>query len=154
MGPIAIEEGPMPKKKRVAEGERYRVLKRMLEDRRLEIHEKLRSLRETLPAEADLVKDTEEQSVDDFVQAVDFALMEMKSETLRKIDEAIQRLEAGGYGLCAECGAEIAEARLAALPFAGLCRRCQEAQESREAQEREARGFYGLFEPGRIGKDA
>jgi DnaK suppressor protein len=120
--------------------ERYEVLKRLLEDRRTEIQEKLRSLRETLPAEASVVRDAEEQSVDDFVQEVDFALMEMKSATLRKIDEAIHRLGQGSYGACAECGQEIAEARLKALPFADLCRACQEQAELQAAEERSQRG--------------
>ena len=53
-----------------------------------------------IPVEAPDVRDTEEQSVDDFVQEVDFALMQMKSETLEKIDEAMQRLEDGTYGRC------------------------------------------------------
>ena len=135
----------MTRKRDVADRERYEVLKGMLEDRRREIHEKLRSLRETLPAEAAEVRDTEEHSVDDFVQEVDFALMQMKSETLRKIDEAVRRLEAGTYGMCAECGTDIAEARLKALPFADLCRSCQEAEESRDAAEREARGHEPQF---------
>ena len=119
--------------------ERHLVLKEMLEDRRREIQEKLRSLRETLPAEAADVRDIEEQSVDDFVSEVDFALMEMKSETLRQIDEALRRLEAGGYGVCSECGDEITEARLKAVPFAQLCRSCQEAQEERVHDEERAR---------------
>lgn len=137
----------MMRKKRdvaVQEDERYDVLKRMLEERRLEIQEKLRSLREAVPADADQVKDTEEQSLDDLVREVDFALMEMKSETLARIDEAMRRLEHGSYGACAECGAEIAEARLKALPFATLCRSCQERQESEAESERTVR----TFEPG------
>jgi DnaK suppressor protein len=121
------------------DGERYELLKGMLEDRRREIQDKLRSLRETLPVEVAQVRDVEEQSVDDFVQEVDFALMQMKSETLRKIDEAIQRLEQGRYGICVECGTEIAPARLQAVPFAEACRSCQEARESEDAEEREAR---------------
>jgi DnaK suppressor protein len=133
------------KRMHATDRKRYEVLKRMLEDRRREIHEKLRSLRETLPAEAALVKDVEEQSVDDFIQEVDFALMEMKSETLAMIDEAIRRLENGTYGVCVECGDEIAEARLTALPFAALCRSCQEDEEARSAEEREARAFEGQF---------
>src|SRR5262249_45173951 len=104
----------------------------------------LRSLRETRPAEADQVKDTEEQSVDDVLREVDFALMEMKSETLAKIDEAMRRLEHGSYGVCAECGTEITAARLAALPFATLCRDCQARQELLDESEREVRAF----EPG------
>lgn len=129
------------KKEVVVDQERFSVLKRMLEERRQEIQQKLKSLRETLPVEAGAVRDAEEQSVDDFVQEVDFALMEMKSETLAKIDEAMQRLEDGSYGLCTECGGEIAEARLKALPFAALCRDCQEQEESRGLAEREARAF-------------
>src|SRR5206468_5486482 len=89
----------------VTDRERFQVLRTMLEDRRREIQDKLRSLRETLPVEAATVKDAEEQSVDDFVQEMDFALMEMKAESLGKIDEAIRRLESGVYGVCAECGA-------------------------------------------------
>ena len=129
------------KRKNVTDLKRYEVLKGMLEDRRREIHDKLRSLRETLPAEAALVKDTEEQSVDDFVQEVDFALMEMKSKTLEKIDEAMHRLEDGSYGVCVECRTEIGEARLTALPFAALCRGCQEGVEEQSELNRETRAF-------------
>lgn len=131
----------MARKKDVVDQERYQVLKRMLEERRLEIQLKLKSLRETIPVEVGAVRDTEEQSVDDFVQEVDFALMQMKSETLARIDEAMQRLEDTTYGLCTECSGEIAEARLTALPFAALCRECQELEESRTLAEREARAF-------------
>jgi len=142
----------MGRKKGVADRERYEVLKAMLEERRAEIQDKLRSLRETLPAEAMEVKDAEEHSVDDFVQEVDFALMQMKSETLGKIDQAISRLERGTYGVCVECRAEIAEARLKALPFAALCRDCQEHEEARLAPERGNRSFTGIdkeFAPAR-----
>ena len=114
-------------------------LRAMLHERRREIQDKLRSLRETLPAEATEVKDAEEQSVSDFVQEVDFALMEMKSATLAKIDDALRRLEAGRYGKCEECGEPINAARLKALPFAALCRNCQEESEQLEADARELR---------------
>jgi DnaK suppressor protein len=135
------------KSKAVVKNKRYEVLRNMLEDRRREIHEKLRSLRETLPAEMAEVKDTEEQSVADFVQEIDFTLMQMKSETLARIDEALRRVEDGSYGTCGDCGEPIAEARLKALPFAGLCRDCQEAQEARVAEARasEARSAAELI---------
>lgn len=126
----------MTKRAAILDRQRQAMLKRMLEERRREIQEKLRSLRETLPAEVVEVKDAEEQSVANYVQQVDFALMEMKSATLAKIDDALQRLEHGRYGVCAECGREIAEARLAAVPFASLCRDCQEEQERYEREQR------------------
>jgi len=119
--------------------ERQAVLRAMLEDRRNEIQSKLRSLRETLPAELSEVKDEEEQSVSDFVQDVDFALMEMKSATLAKIDEALLRLQQGTYGVCEECDEPLSEARLRAIPFAILCRECQEDVERVESEERQLR---------------
>jgi DnaK suppressor protein len=134
----------MGRKTETIERERYLLLKGMLEDRRREIHEKLRSLRESIPSDAPDVRDAEERSVDDFVQEVDLALMQMKSETLKKIDQAIIRLEEGSYGRCQECDGEIAAPRLRALPFAALCRSCQEEAESRVRAEREARAFERL----------
>ena len=134
----------MTRKNETIDRERYLLLKGMLEDRRREIHEKLRSLREAIPAASQDVRDAEEQSVDEFVQEVDLALMQMKSETLKKIDQAILRLEQGTYGRCQECEQEIAAARLRALPFAVLCRDCQEATEDQVRYEREAKAFARL----------
>jgi DnaK suppressor protein len=134
----------MARKTETIERERYLLLKGMLEDRRREIHEKLRSLRESIPADGRDVRDAEEQSVDDFVQEVDLALMQMKTETLKKIDQAILRLEDGTYGRCQECDAEIPAPRLRALPFAALCRDCQENAESNVRAAREAKAFERL----------
>lgn len=127
----------MMRKQSVGDRKRYEVLSRMLMDRQAEIRNKLRSLREAFPTEASDVKDAEEQSMAEFVRGMDYALMEMQSETLRRIDEAILRLGGGTYGLCSDCGGKIAEARLRALPFAVTCRNCQE-QEEGEAAERAA----------------
>ena len=135
----------MTRKNERIDRERYLLLRGMLEDRRREIHEKLRSLREAIPLDAHHdVRDAEEQSVDDFVQEVDLALMQMKTETLKKIDQAILRLEDGSYGRCQECEQEIAEARLRALPFALLCRDCQEQTENQVRYDREAKAFARL----------
>ena len=122
----------------VADRTRYTELKAMLEERRREITEKLRSIRETLPAQRDEVKDAEEQSVTDFAKDMEFALMQMKADTLGKIDEALHRLEDGVYGTCADCERPIAAPRLKAVPFATRCRDCQEAYENREADEKPA----------------
>jgi DnaK suppressor protein len=134
----------MARKTRSIDKKRYRVLKEMLAERRREVKDKLRSLRETLPVEAGVVRDAEEQSVDDFVTEVDMALMQMKSETLSRIDQAISRLENGTYGICQECDREISAARLKALPFAALCRDCQEDTETTARAERKARDFARL----------
>ena len=56
----------------------------------------------------------------------------MKAETLNKINEALRRLDEGTYGNCFECGDEIAQPRLRALPFAVRCKDCEEAREVAE----------------------
>jgi RNA polymerase-binding transcription factor DksA len=94
-----------------------------------------------MPSKAWDVKDAEEQSMEDFVRDMDVALMEMETETLRRIDEALLRLEEGAYGVCAACDETIAEARLQALPFATLCRDCQEREEAEVEAGRGARRF-------------
>jgi DnaK suppressor protein len=70
--------------------------------------------------------------------------MQMKTETLKKIDQAILRLEEGTYGRCQECDIEIPAPRLRALPFAALCRDCQEEAESNVRAAREAKAFERL----------
>jgi RNA polymerase-binding transcription factor len=124
----------MTRKHVAGDRKRYEVLSRMLMDRQTDIRNKLRSLREAFPTEASDVKDTEEQSMEDFVRGMDYALMEMESATLRRIDEALLRLGGGTYGLCSDCGDKIAEARLEALPFALTCRDCQEQEEGAAAE--------------------
>ena len=53
---------------------------------------------------------------------------------IRKIDEAIKRIEDGSYGYCLETGEEIGIKRLEARPVATLCVEAQERRERREKQ--------------------
>jgi DnaK suppressor protein len=45
-------------------------------------------------------------------------------DTLREIEDALAKFDAGTYGLCESCGNQIAEARLEAMPAARLCIDC------------------------------
>ena len=123
---------------RAVHNQRYEGLKQMLEERRQEIVDKLRTIREAMPDQRLDVQDAEEQAVTDFAKDMEFALVQMKADTLGRMDEAMRRLETGTYGECAECGTEIADARLKALPFAVLCRDCQAQEETRTAEENKA----------------
>ena len=57
------------------------------------------------------------------------ALLQMQSDTLVRVDAALARFDAGGYGRCVECEREIATRRLLALPFAERCQACDEKRE-------------------------
>ena len=133
---------------------RYTELKQMLEGRRREIQAevqgKMRGVREegTWGGKLNEVLDTVESAEADIQEEIEFALVQMKSETLNKIDDALVRLEQGDYGNCFDCGEEIAEKRLRALPFAVRCKDCEEAREVAQQRERQLaarRGTSSLF---------
>jgi len=132
---------------------RYVELKRMLEDRRsqlqAEVQGKMRDVRaEGLSGKMSEVLDAVESSEADIQEDIEFALIQMKSETLNKVNDALARLEQGDYGNCFDCGEEIAEKRLRALPFAVRCKDCEEAREVAEQRERQMaqrRGGSSLF---------
>ncbi|HEV2882395.1 MAG TPA: TraR/DksA family transcriptional regulator [Pyrinomonadaceae bacterium] len=48
---------------------------------------------------------------------------------LALIDEALQRIETGGFGECVNCGEPVQEKRLEAVPWARFCLKCQDLQE-------------------------
>ena len=51
------------------------------------------------------------------------------SATLQEIDDALGRIEAGTYGNCEECGAEIGQRRLKVKPYASFCVTSQRQEE-------------------------
>src|SRR5881296_4421087 len=133
---------------------RYSELKQMLSGRRREIQAevqgKMRGVREegTWGGKMNEVLDAVESAEADIQEDLEFALVQMKSETLNKINDALQRLDQGDYGYCFDCGEEIGEKRLRALPFAVRCKDCEEARETAEQRERQLaarRGAPSLF---------
>jgi len=133
---------------------RYSELKRMLVDRQRELQAEVQGKMRDVRAEGSWggklneVLDAVESSEADIQEEIEFALIQMKSETLNKINDALSRLEQGNYGNCFECGDEIAEKRLRALPFAVRCKDCEEARENAERRERSLnarRGATSLF---------
>src|SRR6202795_201316 len=133
---------------------RYTELKQMLDERRREIQAqvqgKMRDVRSegAWGSKTNEVFDAVESSESDIQDDIEFALIQMKSETLNKINDALMRLEQDNYGNCFECGEEIAEKRLRALPFAVRCKDCEEAKEVAERRERQLaqrRGVASLF---------
>jgi len=133
---------------------RYTELKQMLQERQREIQAevqgKMRDVRSegTWGGKLNEVLDAVESAEADIQEDIEFALVQMKSETLNKITDALARLEQGDYGNCFDCGEEIAEKRLRALPFAVRCKDCEEAREVAEQRERQMaqrRGAASLF---------
>jgi DnaK suppressor protein len=124
-------------------------LRQMLSERRREmqneVQSRIRDGRTDRPIE---VCDDLEHSDGDIQEDLELALLQMRAETLARIDEALARLDAGKYGSCFECDSEIAERRLRALPFAVRCQACEERREEEQGHARrlaQRRGSFSLF---------
>jgi len=70
----------------------------------------------------------EEEANDAFELEKGLALEEKLRNTLTGIGCALEKYEAGTYGLCDSCGRPIEMARLEALPWANLCLECKTSQ--------------------------
>ncbi len=64
-----------------------------------------------------------------------FSLSDGERHTLLRIEEALQRMEQGIYGVCTNCGNEIRPGRLKAMPWARYCIDCQELAEKGMLEE-------------------
>ena len=75
----------------------------------------------------------EEEASEAFELEKRLALEKKLRNTLAEIDYALEKYEAGTYGLCDSCGQAIEQDRLEALPQANLCLRCK-ARQTKDAK--------------------
>jgi len=110
------------------------------------------ALRQALAGDLSLLKELRAQTAGDVVDAaldsaqdeISSQLAEVESRELASIENALERMRAGHYGVCEGCGCKIPIARLNALPYATFCIECQ-----REA-ERNGGHLNGDHDWGRI----
>jgi DnaK suppressor protein len=123
-------------------------LRKMLSERRREMQDEVqRRMRDGRTDRPKEVRDVLEHSDADSRGDIEFALLQMRAETLTRIDAALVRLDAGKYGSCFECEGEISEQRLRALPFAVRCQACEKRREQEQGAARrlDQRGNLSLF---------
>lgn len=61
---------------------------------------------------------------------IQLKLKQTDAKILQAIEEALWRIEKGTFGVCRDCGEEIASARLSAIPWTRVCITCKENQKS------------------------
>ena len=146
--PVSMAVSPLaarPKesaKEREARERRREALQQMLMRKRQEILKEIegslgQSLTEDQQRRLESARDVGDQALMDLDRELGISLMEMRNRRRQAIDEALTRLNEGTYGICAECGVEISERRLEAVPFAKLCVECQAREELLEKIEKE-----------------
>lgn len=107
--------------------------KELLEGRRDELMGSAKKTREEeMQLDTDDLPDEMDLASSEYNQAMTFRLRGREKILLKKIEEALVRLEAGEYGVCEECGGEISDKRLQARPVTTLCISCKEEQEKAE----------------------
>jgi DnaK suppressor protein len=73
--------------------------------------------------------DMEELASDDTDQELTASLLGCDKDTLDQIEAAIERIEDSSYGRCEQCGEQIPQTRLDAIPYAAECERCASQRE-------------------------
>ncbi|MBS1963477.1 MAG: TraR/DksA family transcriptional regulator [Bdellovibrionales bacterium] len=89
-------------------------------------------LREDFSVNADDRFDEIDQATTDVEQSMRMRLNNRETLYLKKIDESLERIEEGTFGLCESCEEDIGLKRLEARPTATLCVSCKEEQERKE----------------------
>ncbi len=112
---------------------KYRKYYEALLDLQQEILGRTRELgREASQAEMEPGQDLVDQSTEEILRTTELALMSEEERKLQLIEEALDRIEQGAYGVCIDCGGKISPKRLELIPYAKLCVRCKEAREAND----------------------
>ena len=140
----------MSKKKKEA-------LQKMLIEKKREIWNEVKQklfqqLGKDYKSEIDTALDEGDKALTDLAEETGLSLIDLRKDTLEKIDHALEKLEQGTYGICEDCGTEISDQRLKAVPFAIYCIECKQKQEELEQIERE-RERFGVPSPHEIGEE-
>jgi DnaK suppressor protein len=84
-------------------------------------HNVFKKLGNDYRGEFERAMDAGDESFVDVLQSIDIKLVDIHPEDLNKIVEAERKPDEGAYGACQECGRDIGDDRLAALPYAVRC---------------------------------
>ncbi|THF67133.1 RNA polymerase-binding protein DksA [Pseudothauera nasutitermitis] len=88
----------------------------------------------TLQDEATVFADPNDRASQESDIALELRNRDRERKLIKKIDEALGRIDDGEYGYCDSCGVEIGLKRLEARPTATLCIDCKTLEEMRERQ--------------------
>lgn len=109
---------------------------KLLEIRRQVLREIDNDLKEGREGAKDDGMDTYDLASEERDREISFILSDREREKLVAIQEALERIEDGSYGICESCESDIAPGRLEALPFTRLCVSCQSDREKEMKQSR------------------
>ena len=119
--------------------ETVKKFKRIFEAQRQSILFNDRVVREDFSVNTDDRFDELDQASTDIEQSMRMRLCNREVLYIKKVDEALKRIDDGCFGECDECGEDIELKRLEARPTATLCVSCKEDQERKETMNASGR---------------
>ena len=103
------------------------------------LHEEMRMLRHEaertvseMTAETVNFPDPNDRATQESDRNFELRIRDRERKLINKIKEALERIDAGTFGICEKCEEEISEARLKARPVTTLCIDCKIEEERRE----------------------
>ncbi len=110
--------------------ERYR---KKLETKRDEVLQLVESARNSeKEGGSNDAPDLGDRALSTVIRDLSYQLTAGEREILRRVDDALKRIDDGEYGNCVECGKKVQTGRLDAVPWARHCIECQEMQDRGE----------------------
>ena len=103
--------------------------KKLLEKREVILSALDRHVHYGREADQDVAQDPADKASNSYIKEMLFSQSTSDKYILTLIDEALARIEEGGYGICVTCEKEIQPRRLEAVPWARHCVTCQDLQE-------------------------
>lgn len=102
--------------------------KRQLQQMRINLEQQIASVRSRFgePERTFIPTDLADEATELFEKTKTEALVRTMQDTVYRIDRALERIEQGTYGWCANCNEEIPKERLDVLPYADSCVTCQD----------------------------
>ena len=88
-------------------------------------------------ADRDVSQDPADKASNSYTKELLFSQSTNERNTLKLIEEALERINDASYGECINCGEEISQKRLDAIPWTPHCIRCQELLEQGLLVEKE-----------------
>ena len=108
--------------------------KALLNNMLIEAQQKGDSTLEELSGDNELFADPADRATAESDRAFTLRIRDRERRLIKKVKEALQRINDGTYGICEECGDEIAMSRRKARPVTRLCINCKAKQEMVESQ--------------------
>lgn len=116
------------------------MFKKMLQDVLTEANLSQLNEIKTLRLVNENIADENELASTEFDKQFDLRIKSREATYIKKVKEALRRIDEGTFGECVECGNEIGFTRLLARPTAHLCINCKEEQERSERGTMENKG--------------